>query len=141
MRFAGKSSRRRMDRLNLSLASMIDVTFLLLVYFMVTTVLTAPEDRLAPALKSAEASGAGVQADFSPQVIEVKMIDGAPAYRVGSRIVSQREVLEEVLSDLPLEPGVFIEVSKGVSVGFAIAALQVARDVGFEKVTYVPAHD
>jgi biopolymer transport protein ExbD len=35
----------------LNLASMIDLTFLLLIYFMVTTVLARPEDRLSPTLQ------------------------------------------------------------------------------------------
>ena len=49
MQFA-KSNRRGINRATLSLSSMIDVTFLLLIYFIVTTVLSKPEDQLNPAL-------------------------------------------------------------------------------------------
>ncbi|MHC4220247.1 MAG: biopolymer transporter ExbD, partial [Planctomycetota bacterium] len=44
VRIARRASKRR-EAISLNLASMIDVTFLLLLYFLVTTVLTLPEDR------------------------------------------------------------------------------------------------
>ena len=43
------------------------------------------------------------------------------------------------LEGLPTSVGVFIKVFDGVEVGFAVAAIQVARDAGFEQVTYVPS--
>ena len=43
---------------------MIDVTFLLLLYFLVTTVLSLPEDRLSPTLQSSADSSAGPTSDF-----------------------------------------------------------------------------
>jgi hypothetical protein len=44
-----------------------------------------------------------------------------------------------VISTLPIEPGLIIRVGNEVPVGFAIAAIQIARDANFDKVTYVPA--
>jgi biopolymer transport protein ExbD len=47
--------------------------------------------------------------------------------------------LATILNRLPNEPGIIIRVDDSVSVGFAIAAVQEARNAGFERVTYVPA--
>ena len=53
---------------------MIDVTFLLLLYFMVTTVLAKPEDRLSPTLQTQRDSAVSSASDFQPQIVEVMRI-------------------------------------------------------------------
>ena len=127
-----------MERVTLELASMIDVTFLLLIYFMVTTVLRADEDQLTPTLQTQRESASGAANDFQPQVIDVVVLDGDPAYQLGQRVFRQRDELAAALAPLPKTIGVFIRVSSGVPVGFAVAAIQIASDSGFEQVTYVP---
>lgn len=139
MRIRARPSRRRLERITLNLASMIDVTFLLLAYFMLTMVVTAREDHLSPTLQTQRDSVSGEASDFQPQIIEVLVLDGAPAYRLGTRILRTRPELAAALEGLPTSVGVFIKVFDGVEVGFAVAAIQVARDAGFEQVTYVPS--
>jgi biopolymer transport protein ExbD len=139
MRIRARPSRRRLDRITLNLASMIDVTFLLLIYFMVTMVLTAQEDHLSPTLQTQRDAASAEMSDFQPQIIDVLVLDGAPAYRLGPRVIRERGGLAQALDGLPTSVGVFINVYDGVPVGFAVAAIQVARDAGFEQVTYVPA--
>ena len=56
MNFSHTKKSRRLSHTALNLASMIDVTFLLLIYFIVTTVFTFPEDKLSPALKIEDGS-------------------------------------------------------------------------------------
>lgn len=117
---------------------MIDVTFLLLIYFIVTTVLTPPEAELTPALKVEQ----GVEQrtnDLEPQVITVKTQNSRPVYQLGDQVLFDRNQLATMLAKLPHEPGVIIRVEDSVTVGFAIAAVQEARLAGFERVTYVPA--
>jgi biopolymer transport protein ExbD len=121
------------------MASMIDVTFLLLIYFMVTMILTPTEDRRSPTLQTRADSSSGPSSDFQPQVVEVLVVDGAPGYRIGRRVVRVRDELAEILAGLPVDPGLFVQVSDGVPVGLVATAIQLARDAGFEKVTYVPA--
>lgn len=138
MHFGLKKSRRRNDKAMLDMTSMIDATFLLLAYFLVTTAMTKPEDKLAPTLQT-QSREAGQASDFQPQRIEVRPIDGEPAYQLATRTLRTREELKEALAPLPKDAGVFVVVHEGVQVGFAIAAIQIARDVGFEQVTYVPS--
>ncbi|MAA53084.1 MAG: hypothetical protein CMJ41_08755 [Phycisphaerae bacterium] len=138
MRFRARRSRVRVDRLTLNLASMIDVTFLLLVYFIVSTVMARPEDQLTSAIQTRDSDSAGSEIDYQPQVVEVVAIQGVPSYVIGSRRLRDLPGLREVLRDLPTELGVFIRVSGEIPVEFALSAVQAARDAGFEQVTYVP---
>ena len=138
MRFQKRRSRVRVDRLTMNLASMIDVTFLLLVYFIVSTVMARPEDQLTSAIQTRDAESAGAEIDYQPQVVEVVAIDGVPFYVIRNRRLGDLAGLRRVLEDLPTELGVFIRVSADLPVDFALAAVQAARDAGFEQVTYVP---
>ena len=137
MRIRVRPSGRRLDRITLQLASMVDVIFLLLIYFMVTTVLAKPEDRLSPTLQTRTQEAGGVS-DFEPQIIDVAMLDGRPGYQLGATILRDKRELRAALRSLHKPGGVFIRVTDGVPVGFAMAAVQAGRDAGFSKVTYVP---
>lgn len=117
---------------------MIDVVFLLLIYFLVTASLTPSEAQLSSALQS-DQQAAGSLADLQPQVIRVEMIDGEPGFLIGTRLTRTREELLALLEQLPTEGGVFIRVADDVPVSAPAAAIQAAKDAGFFKVSYVPA--
>lgn len=141
MAFRPRRSRRprgSLSRITLNLASMIDVTFLLLIYFMVTTVL-APDERLLDSAIRQERDGAATDVrDFQPQRLQVTRDGDIPIWRIGQRVMGDREELDAVLAELPSEEGIVIVVDDGVPVDFAVAAMQSARDAGFEEVAYVP---
>ena len=68
---------QRSKRMTLSLSSMIDVVFLLLAYFLITTIVTKREDRLTPNLQLERDASGGDSQDFEPQVLEVRVADAA----------------------------------------------------------------
>ena len=125
-------------RLVMNMTSLIDVTFLLLVYFMVSTVMARPEDRLTPTIQTQDQSVKGSDSDFQPQSVDVLLINGVQVYQLGQQTIKTAQELRQRLSGLPLDLGVFIRAGDGVSVGFTMAAIQAARDAGFKQVTYVP---
>jgi biopolymer transport protein ExbD len=135
MRFQRKTDDRKPE---ISLASMIDVTFLLLAYFVITTGSGVNESKLSPNLRVQQ--GSEVQDDLEPQVLEVLRVDGVPVFRLGSVDLATRAELVAALDPLPREKGLFVRVHAGVEVAAAAAAIQCARDAGFEAVTYVPAN-
>ena len=137
MRIRHRTLRKR-QTITLNLASMIDVTFLLLLYFLVTTVLARPEDRLSPTLQTQSDNAAGPTVDFQPQILDVLMSEGVPVYRLGTQIIADRAALVHALQPLHKPAGLFIQVFDDVPVGTAVAAFQAGRDAGFEQVTYVP---
>ena len=118
---------------------MIDVSFLLLFYFMTATMMSEQESRLSAGLKTESANAARAASDFQPQIIEVRLGESQPIYILGSRTMTDRGELAAALQPLPKDVGVLVRVFDGVDVGFAVAAVQVARDSGFDQVTYVPA--
>ncbi len=135
MRFTPRKHKRHFRRLELT--AMIDVIFLLLIYFLVSTTYTPPESQLEPALQ-AEKVNAGSAADFEPQVVEVVLVEGTPAFRIGQRVLRTKDELRAVLEQLPREGGVFVKGSNLVATEWATAALQAAYDAGFIRRTYVP---
>lgn len=124
-------------RPTLQLTSMIDVIFLLLIYFILTSTYQPPESHVSPALL-ADSSGAG-RSELTPQVVEVGVFDGSPGFRIGSNTLRTRRELADLLARLPRQQGVIIRASDAATTHWAASALRAARDAGFTKVTYVPA--
>ena len=133
----GRGKPKRGTSATLNMSSMIDVTFLLLIYFILTTVFSPPEDQLTPALK-VEQGSASEETDLEPQIVSVTSIGSQQVYQIGDQTIPDRSQLAMILVRLPNDPGIIIRVDDAVTVGFAIAAVQEARDAGFERVTYVP---
>jgi biopolymer transport protein ExbD len=96
----------------LPLTALIDVVFLLLVYFLVTSSLSPPESHLSSSLRADRRRG-GAATDLQPQVIHVVPMDGSAVFRIGERTARTRAELAAVLGRLPTEPGVFVRVEPG----------------------------
>ena len=125
------------DAAGLPLTTLIDVVFLLLIYFLLTASFVPPESELSAALQTEEQEGAA--ADLQPQVVSVTTQGGEPRYQIGTHMVESREMLTELLRELPKDAGVFVRVSDDAPVGAAAGALQACRDAGFVKISYVPS--
>ena len=137
MRLAPKNSNRRRRIMRAELTSLIDVIFLLLIYFFLSTTYAAPESALEPALL-AQKEAPGRAADLQPQIIDAQIVDGAPAFTISGQVFRDRDSLAEMLRTLPKEMGVFVRSAGDVPVGWTVAAVQAATDAGFTRITYVP---
>lgn len=134
------TARSRSRRLGaLPLISLIDVVFLLLVYFLVTSDFSSEEHRLPSAVQT---QGGGVRsAELQPQVIEIGVDAEGPHFSIGQVRVRDKASLVAVLDRLPREPGVAVRASPRSPVSAVALALQAASDAGFEKRSYVPSAD
>lgn len=119
------------------MTSMIDVVFLLLIFFLVTANFSQSEDRINTTIQS-QRSGASVS-DLQPQVVSVEMVEGRVGFRIGERVFSTGQALRAVLEQLPKDAGVAVKVDDRVPIQAAATALQAAHDAGFLKRTYVPS--
>lgn len=137
MRFAVRS-RSLLGRhtMRLQLIAMIDVVLFILLYFMLSSSFAATESTLDAALGVEGRGGRG--SNLQPQVVMVEVRDGAAVFVIGERVVKDRAGLENVLTLLPKDQGVFVKVSGSVPVEAAAAALQAATNAGFKKISYVP---
>jgi biopolymer transport protein ExbD len=138
MRIRARQSGKGTPRLVLNLASMIDVVFLLLIYFMITIAVWTPEDRLNSALHVDREAAAGSATDFQPQIVDVMLVDGAPAYMVGTRVFRDQPSLTAALTTLNKSAGLFVRVRDEPPVDAVMVAFQAGHDAGFTKLTYVP---
>lgn len=132
-----RSTRRRRSQLgSLPLTSMIDVVFLLLVFFLVTADFAKKENKLPAALQT---EGGGVRSsDLQPQIIKISMLNGQTTFTIGQVRCTDRESLEAVLAQLPSEPGVAIKSEPDVPIQAIATALQAAKNAGFARRSYVP---
>ncbi len=127
-----------MTRGMLPMTPMIDVVFLLLIFFIVTVSASTPESDLASTLKP-QSENQGAAADFQPQIISVVREGDMVFYRLGSHQLSSRNELARLLQELPKASGIVVKVSNSVPVEAAVGVLQTCKDAGFTKVSYVPA--
>lgn len=132
------SRRRRRGQLGaLPLTSMIDVVFLLLVFFLVTANFAQKESKLPAALQT---EGGGVRSsDLQPQIVQISVMNGQPIYTIGQVQCVDRATLESVLQQLPRDAGVAIKAEPDVPVQAIATALQAARNSGFSRRSYVPS--
>jgi biopolymer transport protein ExbD len=105
---------------------LIDLVFLLLAFFLVTTALLEPESRIAAAL-----GGEGREQVMVPPVEVVVSTDG---WTIGTRHMHTAEALGPVLAALPPGTGVVVTVRGAPSAGAIIAALREARTNGIVQV-------
>lgn len=136
------SSRKlqRQRKVELAMTSMIDMTFLLLIYSMTTLGVARTERNLDSAIKGRERAARPGPSHFEPAVIEVVRREGRFVYRVGAReLVSQQE-LTQLLQQFPNKlDGAFVRVSDEVPFRMAASAIQASKDAGFSAVAYVPS--
>ncbi len=119
------------------LLPLINVVFLLLIFFLVTSSFAPDEGRIDSALQT-EGSGSATS-DLQPQIVSVEWAGQVVVFRVGQRTTTSPQELTSILRQLPREAGVAVRVSGEVPVGAAATAMQSAPDAGFEHRIYVPA--
>ena len=137
------SSRHRQDagRIELSMTAMIDVVFLLLIFFIATTSFTKAEKQIRSAIQVKDQSEAQPSAGrLEPAVVEVLTQGGQGIYRIGSREFTELDELTRLLQAFEnKDEGAFVIVHDGASFDMTAAALQACRTVGFPSVSYIPA--
>lgn len=124
--------RRRSAAWGLNLATMLDATFLLLAYFLVTAAVEPPESRLESGLLL---QGEGDAADLEVALLEVASDRGEPVFRLGQRVLRDGEALRAALRELDRGSPVRVRALPGPRVEAVAAALQAVADVGLREVT------
>lgn len=124
--------------LELSTTSMIDVVFLLLIFFLVTTTFLTPERLLKPNIRVEQDSSASTSDDIEPAVVEIVKDSGVDVYRVGAVVTSDLEILTQVLERYPDKSrGAIVRLSNDCPFGMAASAISRCRRAGFQTVTLV----
>ncbi len=132
-----KLSSRKTARggVELNLTSMIDVVFLLLIFFIVNAGFSRNERDLDSTLQT---QSTGARSNLIPIVIEIVPVGDSYQFKVGSQTATSGGELTEVLRKIPLKGnGAFVRVKDDAPFLMAATAVQSAHDAGFLQVNYV----
>lgn len=132
------TSRRHGSKIELQMTSMIDVVFLLLIFFMVTSSFHKAERELDPAVKVQRAATAAT-ADIAPAMVDVVRGESGFIYRLGGRELTSTEQLTELLAQLDNKlNGAVVRAADDAPFEMAASAVQACKSAGYALVSYVP---
>jgi len=126
---------------------MIDVVFLLLIFFIVTASFVKTERHLNPAIKNEDKSTSRSQAPRDRAEIRIeRKSDGSFVYKLGG---GEYETVEELTQTLrsaftqsqKIEEGAIVYVPDEAPYSKAIGAIQAGKSAGFLGVSYVPVSE
>ena len=130
---------QRDSRIELSMTSMIDVVFLLLIFFMTTASFVRTERELDSGIKVDRQATGQQRSDFEPAIIDIVQSDGTFVFRLGTREIATQQELIQVLRQMENKvDGAFVRVHDNVPFDMAAAAIQACKTARFLTVSYVP---
>jgi biopolymer transport protein ExbD len=122
------------------MTSMIDVVFLLLIFFLVTTTFVRPERQLLSAIQSNEREAVKKQSLLDPALVDVQKLGTDVVYKLGAITTDDIEEIRKVLQGFDNKSeGAFVRVSDNVPFEYAARAIGACRSSGFASVAYLPA--
>ena len=127
-------------QIELSMTSMIDVVFLLLIFFLTTASFVRTERYLDSAIKVNSRSASQSANDMEPAIVEVVSGSGGGfVYKLGTRELVSIDELEGVLRQFENKgDGAFVRVSDEAPFRMAASAIQACKTAGFNTVSYIP---
>ena len=136
----------RRSGLEIKMTPMIDVVFLLLVFFVWTASFQVVE-HILPSSLSAASGNQSVDVereptpdeDFDPIVVRVTWLEGQPNWRFNDLPIASLEQLQEKMQQLATlrsDAAVILHPDKEVPLGHVIDVFDIARGVGFDKVQF-----
>lgn len=129
---------RKAGSMDLSLTSMIDVVFLLLVFFLTTTTFIQPRKSLEAAVATADSDSSDQTADLEPAVVRLSRVDSRTVYRFGAVTTTDGKRIAELLRGFSNRgPGAFVEAGPGVPWGDSARIVALCRETGFSPVTWL----
>jgi len=141
----------RRGALDVKLTPMIDVVFLLLIFFVWTSSFNIVEFALQSNVSDAT-SGAATEAptkpleelDFDNVVVRIVWIDGLPGWRINDEVIPElgevRRRLATIFAVNEAAP-VIIHPDPDTPLNHVIAVYDISRLIGFEKVNLAAADD
>ncbi len=131
--------RKQSTTIELSMTSMIDVVFLLLIFFMTTSSFFRTERALDPAIRVERQSSSAAANDLQPAIVDVVRSGDGFVFRLGTREFTSMEPLQQVLEQFENKSeGAFVRVADDAPFGMAAAAVQACKSANFVPVSYVP---
>ena len=120
------------------MTSMIDVVFLLLIFFLVTTTFIQPEKEVAANIQVAETEAARDTELSEPAMIDVVMADKNVVYRIGAIRTNDVDEIRKVLAAFDdKRQGAFVRVAGDVPYEAVAQVMGVCKAANFPSVSYM----
>ncbi len=135
----------RRDRMELSMTPMIDVVFLLLVFFVWTSSFEIPEFDLPSAIAQPPDGRSEIQSEaesvepFDEIVVRLMIRDATPMIEFNGEFVADVRVLKSTLQAIiaiGVQPPVIIDPDDEVTMNFAVKVYDAARAAGADRVLF-----
>lgn len=120
------------------MTSMIDVIFLLLIFFLLNVGYHAAERELDSGIQTKSASRS--KSHLEPVIIDIVPASGGGGhvFKIGGRELATAGELTRVLRMMEPTGVAFVRVRDDAPFAMAAAAVQACHDAGFPSVSYVP---
>lgn len=125
---------------------MIDVVFLLLIFFLVTSSFVKAERQFHSGIQVEEKAAAASSSDIEQTIVDLVSKDGTFHYKVGSVMETEYSELLALLNRLPKKSGIaeqdaYVRAPDEAPFDMVASAEAACREAGFTSVTYVPLGD
>lgn len=121
------------------MTSMIDVVFLLLIFFIVTTTFVRPEREVASTIKVNQQNAASSESNLEPAIVDILRINSQVQFRIGALQTNDLEEVKKLLKGYTNKSeGAFVRVGGDVPYEAAAKVIGACRSSGFENVSYLP---
>ena len=135
------SSKRQQGKAEpeLSSTSMIDVVFLLLIFFLVTSTFVKPEKEYRPTIQVNDKSASSKSSDLEKAIVDIVLDGDRYVFQVGGVKTDSDKKLVEILRGFSDKTqGAFVRAPDSARFDFPARAHAACRTAGFPAVTYVP---
>ncbi len=120
------------------MTSMIDVVFLLLIFFIVTTTFVRPEREIVSAIKVNEKRAAAQASNLEPAIVDIFRQNGQVIFRVGAVKSNELDSIKPILKGFENKSeGAFVRVADDVPFEAAAQAIGACKASGFQSVSYL----
>lgn len=121
------------------MTSMIDVVFLLLIFFIVTTTFERPEREVASTILVKERNSSQNASDLEPAIIDILSQNSQVIFRIGAVHTGDLEEIKNILQEFENKSeGAFVRVDGDVPYESAAQVIGACRASGFQSVSYLP---
>ena len=120
------------------MTSMIDVVFLLLIFFIVTTTFVRPEREIVSAITVNQKRAAAEDSNLEPAIVDVIRQDSQVIFRIGAVRTNNLEEVKKLLEGFENKTeGAFVRVADDVPYEAAAQAIGACHASGFTSVSYL----
>ncbi len=123
------------------MTSMIDVVFLLLIFFIVTTTFVRPERQILSAIRVNESQATEDSSNLDPAIIEIVRLGSEIVFQIGAIKTNDLDEIRVILRDFENKSeGAFVRAADNVPFEAAARVIGVCKACGFSSVSFLPAN-